>query len=314
MKNATTRRNSDLASLYDMLETKLRALESLRRTKEKCADFLEHLVESCLPESVLCVWKRRRISEDDDSTCVPNESSENENYLSNNNYTDEIDVDSSVQTVLSLYVNDISLKESWEIDSLCNRCPVENVSKMRFFDVQLKEFHEELTVLPDGRFRMFSIGLSADIEKSFLQIGIAPDDRDYLRFLYPSNEREIYRHSRVVFGCKRGCQELASICEGWESNFPREYMCKSSGVTRVLDASKKAYAAYIFVRSVNSVGVKVTLVRAKCRVSPLKTLSIPYLELMACCTGARLASLLVAPRFFGAEKGKFFATKSRSEA
>ncbi|GFY78676.1 DUF1758 domain-containing protein [Trichonephila inaurata madagascariensis] len=65
-KNATARRNSDLASLYDMLETKLRALESLGHTKEKLADFLEPLVKSCLPESVLCAWERSRISEDND--------------------------------------------------------------------------------------------------------------------------------------------------------------------------------------------------------------------------------------------------------
>ncbi|XP_071036469.1 uncharacterized protein [Parasteatoda tepidariorum] len=54
MKNATAGKNSpDLATLYDMLETKLRALESLGRTKEKFADFLEPLVESCLPENVM---------------------------------------------------------------------------------------------------------------------------------------------------------------------------------------------------------------------------------------------------------------------
>ncbi|GBN79374.1 Trafficking protein particle complex subunit 11, partial [Araneus ventricosus] len=48
LKNATTGKNApDLATLYDMLETKLRALESLGRTKEKFADFLEPLVESC---------------------------------------------------------------------------------------------------------------------------------------------------------------------------------------------------------------------------------------------------------------------------
>ncbi|GBN10468.1 hypothetical protein AVEN_232853-1 [Araneus ventricosus] len=70
MKNAVAGRNSpDLATLYDMLETKLRALESLGRTKEKFADFLESLVESCLPESVLCAWERSRISGvADDST------------------------------------------------------------------------------------------------------------------------------------------------------------------------------------------------------------------------------------------------------
>ncbi|GFW04248.1 uncharacterized protein TNCV_2670131 [Trichonephila clavipes] len=67
---------------------------------------------------------------------------------------DEIVVDSSVQTVLPLYVNDISLKELWEIDSLSIRDPTENVSKRKLFDEQLKEFHEELTVLPDGRYEV----------------------------------------------------------------------------------------------------------------------------------------------------------------
>ncbi|GFS51716.1 hypothetical protein TNCV_613921 [Trichonephila clavipes] len=54
MKNAVSgRSNTDLAVLYDSLESKLRALESLGRTKEKCAEFLGPLVESCLPENVL---------------------------------------------------------------------------------------------------------------------------------------------------------------------------------------------------------------------------------------------------------------------
>ncbi|GBM81841.1 hypothetical protein AVEN_107936-1 [Araneus ventricosus] len=70
MKNAVAGRNSpDLATLYDMLETKLRTLESLERTKEKFAHFLQPLVESCLPESVLRAWERSRISGvADDST------------------------------------------------------------------------------------------------------------------------------------------------------------------------------------------------------------------------------------------------------
>ncbi|GFS36247.1 hypothetical protein TNIN_414501 [Trichonephila inaurata madagascariensis] len=32
------------------------------------------------------------------------------------------------------------------------RDPTESVSKRKLFDEQLKEFHEELTVLPDGRY------------------------------------------------------------------------------------------------------------------------------------------------------------------
>ncbi|GFW95630.1 integrase catalytic domain-containing protein [Trichonephila clavipes] len=70
LKNATTGKNApDLTTLYDMLETKLRALESLGHTKEKFADFLVPLVETCLPENVLRAWERRIISEStDDAT------------------------------------------------------------------------------------------------------------------------------------------------------------------------------------------------------------------------------------------------------
>ncbi|GFV95789.1 DUF1758 domain-containing protein [Trichonephila clavipes] len=49
-----------------MLEMKLRALDSLGQAKEKFADFLEPLVKSCLPESVLRAWERSRVSEDND--------------------------------------------------------------------------------------------------------------------------------------------------------------------------------------------------------------------------------------------------------
>ncbi|GBM65477.1 hypothetical protein AVEN_240799-1 [Araneus ventricosus] len=62
-KNAVAGKNSpDLATLYDLLETKLRALKNLGRTKEKIADFREPFVESCLPEIVLRTWERSRIS------------------------------------------------------------------------------------------------------------------------------------------------------------------------------------------------------------------------------------------------------------
>ncbi|GFT79322.1 DUF1758 domain-containing protein [Nephila pilipes] len=67
LKSATTGKNApDLAPLYDMLKTKLRALESLGGTKEKFAEILEPLVESCLPENVLRAWERSRISESTD--------------------------------------------------------------------------------------------------------------------------------------------------------------------------------------------------------------------------------------------------------
>lgn len=61
MRNAVKGRiKTDLASLYDELEGKLRALESLGRTQEKYGDFLIPLVESCLPEDVLLACERSR--------------------------------------------------------------------------------------------------------------------------------------------------------------------------------------------------------------------------------------------------------------
>ncbi|GFW85164.1 DUF1758 domain-containing protein [Trichonephila clavipes] len=59
MKHAVKGRyKTDLTYLYDKLEGKLRALESLGRTQEKCGDFLIPLVESCHSEETLLAWER----------------------------------------------------------------------------------------------------------------------------------------------------------------------------------------------------------------------------------------------------------------
>ncbi|UYV72472.1 hypothetical protein LAZ67_9003283 [Cordylochernes scorpioides] len=53
-----------------------------------------------------------------------------------------------------------------------------------------------------NKFRKSEIGVSSDIEKAFLQIGIREEDRDYLRFLWYDKEGNVMvlRHARVVFG------------------------------------------------------------------------------------------------------------------
>ncbi|GFW15007.1 DUF1758 domain-containing protein [Trichonephila clavipes] len=66
MKNAVSgRTKTDLSTLYDELEGKLRSLESLGRTQEKYRDFLTPLVESCLPEEILMSWEIKRNTETD---------------------------------------------------------------------------------------------------------------------------------------------------------------------------------------------------------------------------------------------------------
>ncbi|GIX77076.1 reverse transcriptase [Caerostris extrusa] len=59
------------------------------------------------------------------------------------------------------------------------------------------------------------------------------------------------------------------------------------------DASKNAYATVIFLRSESSGQVYVKFVAAKSCISPLKKVTIPRLELLACVLGSRLAKYVV---------------------
>ncbi|XP_076290995.1 uncharacterized protein LOC143214167 [Lasioglossum baleicum] len=59
LHNALSRgKNVEISSLYDKIESHLRALESLGVTTDKCAAMLVPLVESSLPEDLLRVWQR----------------------------------------------------------------------------------------------------------------------------------------------------------------------------------------------------------------------------------------------------------------
>ncbi|GFW85121.1 integrase catalytic domain-containing protein [Trichonephila clavipes] len=60
-----------------------------------------------------------------------------------------------------------------------------------------------------------------------------------------------------------------------------------------VDASKGSYAGCVFARSIVDSRVSVILVRMKSRVAPLKLLSMPRLELMAWCVGARLVNSIL---------------------
>jgi len=55
------------------------------------------------------------------------------------------------------------------------------------------------------------------------------------------------------------------------------------------DASKCAYGAVVYLRVVTDGCASIQLVQAKFHVAPVKPVTIPRLELIGCCIGARLA-------------------------
>ncbi|GFX10778.1 DUF1758 domain-containing protein [Trichonephila clavipes] len=99
-----------------------------------------------------------------------------------------------------------------------------------------------IELIPDilDRFRIYPVGIVADIEKAFLMLSVAPKDRDYLRFFFPCNEKQlVYRHCRVVFGVSSSPYLLnASIMHLLENCNPESMASKSvdkhSGETFIL--------------------------------------------------------------------------------
>ncbi|XP_035204692.1 uncharacterized protein LOC118179635 [Stegodyphus dumicola] len=78
------------------------------------------------------------------------------------------------------------------------------------------------------RFRQKEIGVVLDIKKPFLQISVAKEDQDFLRFIwwedYKERKQKIYRHRRVVFELTSSPFLLAAVLdyhlEQNESHFP----------------------------------------------------------------------------------------------
>jgi hypothetical protein len=58
LSNSMNKNKTRISSLYDKIESHIRALNSLGVTSDKYASILYPLVESCLPEDIIRVWER----------------------------------------------------------------------------------------------------------------------------------------------------------------------------------------------------------------------------------------------------------------
>ncbi|GFW36892.1 integrase catalytic domain-containing protein [Trichonephila clavipes] len=253
MKNADGRIKVDLSELYDLLESKLMRLESLGRTKEKFAEFLEPLVESCLrkPNEVQSeMIKLARTGLGASRVSHPR------------SQPDEPDC-STAAALVNFQDNS---------DAIGIADPTEDAKRKHAHSDFLSQFKENLSVLPDGRpvikqasqtmkirpvldasardknqsslkdclnrgtnlielipniidrFRLYPIGLSSDIEKAFLQLSIIPEHRDYLRCFLPTvKETKIYRHCRVVFGICSSPFQLSACIDQLLENSPARF-------------------------------------------------------------------------------------------
>ncbi|GFV96666.1 uncharacterized protein TNCV_3387591 [Trichonephila clavipes] len=193
MKNAVSgRTKTDLSALYDELEGKLRSLESLGRTQEKYGDFLTPLVESCLPEEILMAWERKRNTETDAKGSRTLEHLMTFLRL-------EVQGEEMVQLAKSGFGTPIRKR-----DSPTERVkPTELMTASALISSEKSSGVNLIELIPDilDRFRIYPVGIVADIEKAFLMLSVAPKNRDYLRLFFPCNEKQlVYRHCRVVFG------------------------------------------------------------------------------------------------------------------
>ncbi|GFW85324.1 uncharacterized protein TNCV_3250611 [Trichonephila clavipes] len=214
-------------------------------------------------------------------------------------------IDRNVMTTLSMYVRNIKLTDLWSLENLGISNPTLEESKQNSNEDALDDFQQKLTFLPNGRYE--------------LQLSWKHDPVNLLdnKVLTWARHEKVIKRAETTLPPKLLLQDTWKLELPWDSELPKNivnkfmkwanemYLLKEVTVPRYIainetselhifvDASKSSYGACVLLRTVVENDVKVTGLRSKARVAALKSLTIPRLELMSCCIGARLANSII---------------------
>ncbi|GFX38671.1 integrase catalytic domain-containing protein [Trichonephila clavipes] len=138
-----------------------------------------------------------------------------------------------------------------------------------------------------SRFRKHEYAFGADIKKLYRQILVDPNQRDLQRNMWKTSADapvKTYKLATVTYGTVSApflaTRTLKALADEEKAEFP--------------DASEGAYAAVVYIKCFNESGQSQTrLLCSKSRVAPLKTLTIPRLELSAALLLLRLVKKVV---------------------
>ncbi|GFX52954.1 uncharacterized protein TNCV_3228221 [Trichonephila clavipes] len=251
----------------DKMNQYLRSWKSLGRTQKKFADFLEPLVESCLPEAVLRAWERCRnaetTSEGQDrgrsldrlmtflrkeveseemillastglgstqrqkvkanaeepslatSVALVNTEGERSGMMAIGtmlgltlmgkssqevNDNTEVSVPAIRERQLSMFLNQLNVKELWDLETIGIRDPVENIKSEIQHSDMIERFQKDIKILPSGR---YEVALPFKIE------GQLRDNRGLTL-------KRLKRTCKKM-GEKNSLKEYASVFEEWEA-------------------------------------------------------------------------------------------------